>query len=213
MRPVTASASPLLLLLFVVQSFVDDAAPAPRPTQPPRTWMNAHRNGVLGHPNRTQGVTKVQMEDLDETSTGCVPLRELDFCDGGDGRRGPSWGTARYPNALGHTSEAEAKASVKDYTVLLRDLSCGHSLRPFLCAALTPACNAGGDDTPAALPPCRSLCSAAVEGCKRVLMGRGIRWPSEWSCDRFPADGVCIDRPIRSSGGEEPVMHDLRYIC
>lgn len=211
MRPLRALASPLILLVFVVHSFVPDAAAVPRPTQPPRTSMDVHRNGELGNRNWTQGVTKVQVEDLDEASTGCVQLRELDFC-GRDGRRGPSWGSARYPNALGHTSEAEAKASVKAFAVLLRDMSCGHSLRPFLCAALTPACIAGSDDSPAALPPCRSICSAAVEGCKRALMGRGVRWPFEWSCDRFPRDGVCIDRPFRSSGGEEPVMHLLWYI-
>lgn len=208
MRPVRASASPLVLLAFVVHSFVHAV---PRPRQPPRTWMNVHRSGELSRPNTTQGVTKVQMEDLDAASTGCVPLRELDFCDS-DGDGGTSWGTARYPNALGHTSEAEAKASVKGFAVLLRDLSCSNSLRPFLCSALTPVCNVGGDDSPAALPPCRSICSAAVEGCEGALRGRGVQWPSEWSCDRFPTDGVCIDRPLRSKGGEHSVALLLRRL-
>jgi len=43
-----------------------------------------------------------------------------------------------------------------------------------------------------AIPPCRSLCMEARNGCE-VLMNRfGFQWPENLECSRFPESGLCV---------------------
>jgi len=50
-----------------------------------------------------------------------------------------------------------------------------------------------------ALPPCRSLCMEARNGCE-VLMNRfGFQWPENLECSRFPESGLCVGENRSSS--------------
>lgn len=50
-----------------------------------------------------------------------------------------------------------------------------------------------------AIPPCRSLCMEARNGCE-VLMNRfGFQWPENLECSRFPEDGLCVGENRSSS--------------
>jgi len=50
-----------------------------------------------------------------------------------------------------------------------------------------------------AIPPCRSLCLEARNGCE-VLMNRfGFQWPENLECSRFPESGLCVGENRSSS--------------
>jgi len=54
-----------------------------------------------------------------------------------------------------------------------------------------------------AIPPCRSLCMEARNGCE-VLMNRfGFQWPENLECSRFPESGLCVGEN-RSSSEHHP---------
>ena len=44
------------------------------------------------------------------------------------------------------------------------------------------------------IPPCRSLCESAREGCEELLNRIGFDWPESLQCERFPErdEGICV---------------------
>ena len=105
---------------------------------------------------------------------------------------------SQFPNILGHKTEKEAARSLVPYLALLNDNVCGEHLRRFLCLLLAPQCI--GTEDP--LAPCRSVCLSAYDGCLTSLKRVGIKWPDDWSCDRFANDGLCSDLDNQVSPGK-----------
>lgn len=67
-------------------------------------------------------------------------------------------------------------------------VNCSPYLKFFLCTMYVPVCTVLDE----AIPPCRSLCMEARNGCE-VLMNRfGFQWPENLECSRFPESGLCV---------------------
>ena len=79
-------------------------------------------------------------------------------------------------------------------------VNCSPYLKFFLCTMYVPVCTVLDE----AIPPCRSLCTEARNGCE-VLMNRfGFQWPENLECSRFPESGLCVG-PNRSASDSHTV--------
>ena len=58
----------------------------------------------------------------------------------------------------------------------------------FLCSVYVPVCNV----LRVPVPPCRSLCLQAKQGCEGLMTKFGFRWPQSLNCEQFPDSGLCI---------------------
>ena len=96
----------------------------------------------------------------------------------------------RFPNLLNHASQEIANLEIHQFFPLLK-AKCSPVLRLFLCSVHAPVCSV----LPEIVKPCRSLCNAARQGCKRLMREYGFRWPARLSCKKFPEDGACIKAP------------------
>lgn len=174
-------------------------AATPKALFPRRLGSSAARKASSRPTSPIGHVTRVQLEDLDDaaTSADCLRLRQLDLCDRGRRRR-PSIALS-YSSAVESNSRPAQRAL---FSLLDSPSSCRRFLRPFLCVALAPNCSFSGSEVPAALPPCRTMCLTAAEGCRGVLDARGIDWPAEWTCEQFPVNGLCLDQPPRHDTGD-----------
>ena len=54
------------------------------------------------------------------------------------------------------------------------------SCQSFLCVFYVPPCS------DSVLPPCRSLCEKAKDGCNEILNRFGFHWPEKFNCSIFP---------------------------
>ncbi|XP_042239053.1 frizzled-2-like isoform X2 [Homarus americanus] len=86
-----------------------------------------------------------------------------------------------FPNLLNHKSQDLASAELLSFLPLI-EVECSEVLREFLCTLYMPVCTNYGFH----LPPCRSLCKQAREGCEGVMTDMGLTWPSKFDCTRFP---------------------------
>lgn len=94
------------------------------------------------------------------------------------------------PNLLNHQKQDDAGLEVHQFFPLVK-VQCSPDLQFFLCSMYAPVCTI----LERAIPPCRSLCQSARNGCE-VLMNRfGFRWPETLDCDKFPKAGgeeLCV---------------------
>ncbi|KAK4306471.1 hypothetical protein Pmani_021706 [Petrolisthes manimaculis] len=86
-----------------------------------------------------------------------------------------------FTNLMNHKSEDLASQELLTFLPLLQ-MECADVLREFLCALYMPVCTNSGFH----LPPCRSLCKQALEGCSGVMEELGLTWPAKFDCTRFP---------------------------
>ncbi|XP_006779391.2 PREDICTED: LOW QUALITY PROTEIN: frizzled-1 [Myotis davidii] len=83
------------------------------------------------------------------------------------------------PNLLGHTNQEDAGLEVHQFYPLVK-VQCSAELKFFLCSMYAPVCTV----LEQALPPCRSLCERARQGCEalmnkfEVLLPRALKVPS-----------------------------------
>ena len=91
------------------------------------------------------------------------------------------------PNLLGHQKQDDAGLEVHQFFPLVK-VQCSPYLRFFLCAMYVPVCTVMED----ALPPCRSLCLQAKNGCEGLMNKFGFQWPENLECSKFPVDGLCV---------------------
>jgi len=54
-----------------------------------------------------------------------------------------------------------------------------------------------------ALPPCRSLCLEARNGCETLMNRFGFQWPENLDCKHFPESGLCVGE--NRSTAETPI--------
>jgi len=85
------------------------------------------------------------------------------------------------PNLLGHAKQEEAGMEVHQFFPLVK-VKCSEHLQFFLCSVYAPVCTI----LPEAIPPCRSLCLAAREGCEELMNKFGFQWPPALECSKYP---------------------------
>lgn len=85
------------------------------------------------------------------------------------------------PNIFDHATQEEAGLVVHQFYPLVK-VECSPQLKEFLCMVYTPVCTI----LERPVPPCRSLCIAARDGCEPIMNKFGFRWPESLDCDNFP---------------------------
>ncbi|KAF6032779.1 FZD7 [Bugula neritina] len=85
------------------------------------------------------------------------------------------------PNILGHETQTDAGFEVTVYHPLV-SIKCSPHLRLFLCALYLPVCTILTEP----VPPCRSVCIAARDGCSGTMNRFGHDWPEHMACEKFP---------------------------
>ncbi|XP_054751469.1 frizzled-7-like [Lytechinus pictus] len=93
------------------------------------------------------------------------------------------------PNLLNHQHQEDAGLEVHQFYPLVK-VQCSEDLKNFLCSMYAPVCTV----LDSALPPCKSLCLSAKNGCESLMNKFGFSWPASLSCDQFPEAGLCFDR-------------------
>uniref|UniRef100_A0A4W5LZ10 Frizzled class receptor 1 n=1 Tax=Hucho hucho TaxID=62062 RepID=A0A4W5LZ10_9TELE len=81
------------------------------------------------------------------------------------------------PNLLGHTTQEDAGLEVHQFYPLVK-VQCSPDLKFFLCSMYAPVCTV----LEQALPPCRSLCERARQGCEALMNKFGFQWPERLLC-------------------------------
>lgn len=111
------------------------------------------------------------------------------------------------PNLLNHQKQEDAGPEVHQFSPLVK-LKCSPDLKFFLCAMYAPVCTI----LEKALPPCRSLCESARNGCERLMNNFGFYWPESMECSKFPEnrDGVLCVGKNETTTTELPVIDDVR---
>ncbi|KAM4568400.1 frizzled-1 [Fundulus diaphanus] len=115
------------------------------------------------------------------------------------------------PNLLGHTSQDDAGLEVHQFYPLVK-VQCSPDLKFFLCSMYAPVCTV----LEQALPPCRSLCNRARQGCEALMNKFGFQWPDSLACEKFPVHGaeeLCVGQNMSDHaeperpGGAHPTKH------
>lgn len=94
------------------------------------------------------------------------------------------------PNLLNHQKQEDAGLEVHQFFPLVK-VQCSPDLQFFLCTMYAPVCTI----IERAIPPCRSLCMKAREGCEALMNNFGFQWPKSLDCDKFPEAGgevLCV---------------------
>ncbi|KAJ1064955.1 hypothetical protein K5549_005764 [Capra hircus] len=103
------------------------------------------------------------------------------------------------PNLLGHTNQEEAGLEVHQFYPLVK-VQCSPELRFFLCSMYAPVCTV----LDKAIPPCRSLCERARQGCEALMNKFGFQWPERLRCENFPVHGageICVGQNTSDGSG------------
>ncbi|XP_071943703.1 uncharacterized protein [Antedon mediterranea] len=112
------------------------------------------------------------------------------------------YNTTISPNLLNQNQE-DAGLEVHQFYPLVK-VECSVDLKYFLCSMYAPPCTM----VDFAIPPCKSLCQSARNGCEALMNRFGFQWPDKLDCDLFPEQRpgiLCVDRnrtthPIDNDG-------------
>ncbi|CAK9291814.1 unnamed protein product [Gordionus sp. m RMFG-2023] len=126
----------------------------------------------------------------------CQPIT-LPLC------QGIQYNSTIMPNLRGHSSQEEAGLEVNQFFPLVK-VQCSPDLNLFLCSVYVPVCTI----LDRAIPPCRSLCASARNGCEKLMNEFNFFWPEGFDCKKFPVSGLCVGNNISSTNGKEDV-YDL----
>ncbi|KAM9342914.1 frizzled-7-like [Pholidichthys leucotaenia] len=115
------------------------------------------------------------------------------------------------PNLLGHTNQEDAGLEVHQFYPLVK-VQCSADLKFFLCSMYAPVCTV----LEQAIPPCRSLCERARQGCEALMNKFGFQWPERLRCEGFPVHGageICVGQntsePVSTASSSSPDVPDL----
>lgn len=113
------------------------------------------------------------------------------------------------PNLLGHQKQDDAGLEVHQFYPLVK-VQCSPYLKFFLCTMYVPICTILEEP----LPPCRSLCMQARNGCEHLMNRFGFQWPENLECSRFPENGLCVGEnrssdAVQSSTTRQPPVPDV----
>ncbi|KAK5855930.1 hypothetical protein PBY51_007561 [Eleginops maclovinus] len=128
------------------------------------------------------------------------------------------------PNLVGHYNQEEAGLEVHQFYPLVK-VQCSPELKFFLCSMYAPVCTV----LEKAIPPCRSICERAKQGCEALMNKFGFQWPERLRCENFPVLGdgqICVGQndsssatlppPTAVSGTHDVTMdpgHDRPFRC
>ncbi|XP_057683580.1 frizzled-7-like [Corythoichthys intestinalis] len=104
------------------------------------------------------------------------------------------------PNLLGHANQEDAGLEVHQFYPLVK-VQCSPDLKFFLCSMYAPVCTV----LEQAIPPCRTLCERARQGCEALMNKFGFQWPERLHCENFPIHGageICVGQ--NTSDGSSP---------
>lgn len=142
--------------------------------------------------------SRQQLQDGSDDGTGhhgrCEPIT-IPFC------MGIAYNETIMPNLLGQQRQDEAGFEVQQYYPLVK-IQCSHDLQFFLCSVFAPVCTI--IERP--LPPCRSLCVSARNGCEAIMNSFRIEWPDNLECSKFPEypDQLCVGENNVTTTSESP---------
>ncbi|XP_070814132.1 frizzled-7-A-like [Chaetodon trifascialis] len=115
------------------------------------------------------------------------------------------------PNLLGHTNQEDAGLEVHQFYPLVK-VQCSMDLKFFLCSMYAPVCTV----LEQAIPPCRSLCERARQGCEALMNKFGFQWPERLRCENFPVHGggeICVGQNTTDTDGPTskptPILPEL----
>ncbi|XP_018557975.1 frizzled-2 [Lates calcarifer] len=94
------------------------------------------------------------------------------------------------PNLVGHYNQEDAGLEVHQFYPLVK-VQCSPELKFFLCSMYAPVCTV----LEKAIPPCRSICERAKQGCEALMNKFGFQWPDRLRCENFPVLGdgqICV---------------------
>lgn len=96
------------------------------------------------------------------------------------------------PNMFNHDTQEEAALEVHQFWPLV-EIKCSANLKEFLCSMYAPICQ---PNYRREIPPCRSLCQQAKEGCAPLMRQYGFSWPKRMRCENFPKFGhkLCVGK-------------------
>ncbi|XP_061642585.1 frizzled-7-like [Phyllopteryx taeniolatus] len=106
------------------------------------------------------------------------------------------------PNLLGHANQEDAGLEVHQFYPLVK-VQCSPDLKFFLCSMYAPVCTV----LEQAIPPCRTLCERARQGCEALMNKFGFQWPERLRCEHFPihsAGEICVGQNTSNSNGPTP---------
>ncbi|XP_028675211.1 frizzled-2 [Erpetoichthys calabaricus] len=102
------------------------------------------------------------------------------------------------PNLVGHTNQEDAGLEVHQFYPLVK-VQCSPELKFFLCSMYAPVCTV----LEQAIPPCRSICERAKQGCEALMNKFGFQWPERLRCENFPVHGaeqICVGQNHSQQG-------------
>jgi len=97
------------------------------------------------------------------------------------------------PNMLRHENQDAAGLEVHMFYPLVK-VNCSPQLKIFLCALYVPVCTILSKP----IPPCRSVCIAARDGCSSLMNKFGFDWPEHMMCEKFPEEPELCVGPNRT---------------
>ncbi|KQK81380.1 hypothetical protein AAES_81837 [Amazona aestiva] len=105
---------------------------------------------------------------------------------------------------LGHTNQEDAGLEVHQFYPLVK-VQCSLELKFFLCSMYAPVCTV----LEQAIPPCRSICERARQGCEALMNKFGFQWPERLRCENFPRHGaeqICVGQNHSEDGGSPALL-------
>lgn len=107
------------------------------------------------------------------------------------------------PNLVGHYNQEDAGLEVHQFYPLVK-VQCSPELKFFLCSMYAPVCTV----LEKAIPPCRSICESAKQGCEALMNKFGFQWPERLRCENFPVHGdgqICVGQNRSSAATVPPI--------
>jgi len=108
------------------------------------------------------------------------------------------------PNLVGHYNQEDAGLEVHQFYPLVK-VQCSPELKFFLCSMYAPVCTV----LEKAIPPCRSICERAKQGCEALMNKFGFQWPDRLRCENFPVLGdgqICVGQNDSSAATVSPII-------
>lgn len=117
---------------------------------------------------------------VDQTHASCEAIR-IPLC------KNLPYNITIMPTILNHLNQEDAGLELSRFSSLVES-QCSPYLRFFLCVIYAPVCTVLEE----AIPPCRSLCTKARDGCESSMERLRMGWPARLACENFPPAGMCV---------------------
>ncbi|XP_062618510.1 uncharacterized protein LOC134280099 [Saccostrea cucullata] len=115
------------------------------------------------------------------------------------------------PNLLNHQKQKDAGLEVHQFFPLVKVNCRASKLKFFLCSVYVPVCSILSK----AIPPCRSICEEARDGCEPLMRQFGFQWPASLACEKFPENRLCAREnmpPPQKTTTLPPTIRSTRFL-